>query len=66
MRFSSGFRSALVALLALTGAGTTSAAHADSGSIQLWELKGGWIIGASGGGDTLIFHGRRYPLSIGA
>lgn len=65
MRFSPGFRAALVALLALTGAGTSSAAHADSGSIQLWELKGGWIIGASGGGGTLIFHGRRYPLSIG-
>jgi len=65
MRFSPGFRAALVALLALTGAGTTSAAHADSGSIHLWELKGGWIIGASGGGGTLIFHGRRYPLSIG-
>ena len=28
-------------------------------------MKGGWIIGASGGGGTLIFHGRRYPLSIG-
>ena len=65
MRFSPGFRAALVALFALTGAGTSSAAHADSGSIQLWELKGGWIIGASGGGGTLIFHGRRYPLSIG-
>ena len=65
MRFSLGFRAALVALFALTGVGTSSAAHADSGSIQLWELKGGWIIGASGGGGTLIFHGRRYPLSIG-
>lgn len=65
MRFSPGFRAALVALFALTGAGISSAAHADSGSIQLWELKGGWIIGASGGGGTLIFHGRRYPLSIG-
>ena len=65
MRFSPGFRAALVALLALTGAGTSSAAHADSGSIQLWELKGGWFIGASGGGGTLYFHGRRYPLSIG-
>jgi hypothetical protein len=65
MRFSSGFRAALVALFALTGAGISSAAHADSGTIQIWELKGGWIIGASGGGGTLIFHGRRYPLSIG-
>ena len=65
MRFSPGFRAALVALFALISVGTSSAAHADSGSIQLWELKGGWIIGASGGGGTLIFHGRRYPLSIG-
>jgi hypothetical protein len=65
MRFSPGFRAALVALLALTGAVTSSAALADSGSIQIWELKGGWIIGASGGGGTLYFHGRRYPLSIG-
>lgn len=37
----------------------------DSGTIQIWELKGGWIIGASGGGGTLVFHRRRYPLSIG-
>ena len=66
MRFSPGFRAALVALFALISVGASSAAHADSGSIQLWELKGGWIIGASGGGGTLIFHGRRYPLSIGA
>ena len=51
-------------MLALTGAGTSSAAHADFGSIQLWEWRS-WIIGASGGGGTLIFHGRRYPLSIG-
>ena len=65
MRFSSGFRAALVALLALVGAGVSSAAHADSGTISIEEVKGGWFIGASGGGGTLIFHGRRYPLSIG-
>ena len=64
MRFSSG-RAALVALFALVGAGVTSAAHADSGTISIEEVKGGWFIGASGGGGTLIFHGRRYPLSIG-
>jgi hypothetical protein len=28
-------------------------------------LKGGWFIGASGGNGLLVFHGRRYPLSIG-
>jgi hypothetical protein len=65
MRCSPVIRAALLALFALTGVGTSSAAHADSGSIQLWELKGGWFIGASGGG-TLYFHGRRYPLSIGS
>ncbi|MGB6438254.1 MAG: hypothetical protein WBE89_02735 [Methyloceanibacter sp.] len=65
MRFSSGFRTALVALFALTSASISTAASADSGTIQIWELKGGWFIGVSGGGGTLIFHGRRYPLSVG-
>jgi len=65
MRFSPGFRAAVFALLALTVTGISSAARADSGTIQIWELKGGWIISASGGGGTLVFHGRRYPLSIG-
>ena len=65
MRISSGFRSALVGLLTLAGAGIFSAAHADSGTIWIRELKGGWFIGASGGSGVLLFHGRRYPLSIG-
>jgi hypothetical protein len=29
-------------------------------------LKGGWFIGGSAGSGMLIFHGRRYPLSIGS
>lgn len=65
MRFSSGFRAALVALVALASAGVSSAAHADSGTIWISEVKGGWFIGASGGSGTLIFHGRAYPLSVG-
>lgn len=65
MRFSSGFRAALVALFAVVSAGVSSAARADSGTILIEEFKGGWFIGASGGRGTLIFHGRRYPLSIG-
>jgi hypothetical protein len=66
MRFSPGFRAALVALFALISVGASSAAHADSGSIQIWELKGGWIIGASGGGGTLIFQGGTIPCRLGA
>jgi hypothetical protein len=60
-----GFRAMLVALMAVAVIGTSSAARADSGSIRISVLKGGWFIGASGGSGTLTFHGRRYPLSIG-
>ena len=61
----SHFRSSLVALLALAAASASSAAFADSGSISISVLKGGWFIGASGGSGTLVFHGKRYSLSIG-
>ena len=65
MRISSVFRVGLIALMALLGASLSSAAYADSGTIRISVVKGGWIIGASGGSGTLIFHGRRYPLSVG-
>jgi len=57
--------SALVALSAMVGLSLSSSAYADSGTIRISVLKGGWFIGASGGSGTLTFHGRRYPLSIG-
>ena len=57
--------SALVALSAMVGLSLPSVAYADSGTIRISVLKGGWFIGASGGSGTLTFHGRRYPLSIG-
>jgi hypothetical protein len=56
--------SALVALVALLGAGLQNAS-ADSGSITLTIYKGGWIIGGSAGGGTLVFRGRSYPLGVG-
>ena len=59
------FRAALVALFAFASASVPSAAHADFGTIWIEEVKGGWFIGGSLGGGTLLFHGRRYPLSIG-
>jgi hypothetical protein len=66
MRLSSGFRAALVALIvALTGAALPSAARADGGTIGFRVIKGGWIIGASAGSGVLIFHGQRYPITIG-
>ena len=55
----------LLALLAVVAVGASSAARADSGTIRISVLKGGWFIGASGGSGTLTFRGRQYPLSIG-
>jgi hypothetical protein len=61
---SSAIRAALIALT-VTGAGLATAAYADSGSIRFNVLKAGFVVGGSGGSGTLVFHGRRYPLSIG-
>ena len=61
----SRFRTSLIALITLAGASATTPAHADSGTIRISVIKGGWFIGASGGSGVLNFPGRRYPLSIG-
>jgi hypothetical protein len=65
MKISSAARAALVALTAFAGAALPSVALADDGSVSLVIYKAGWIIGGSGGGGVLNFHGRRYPLSTG-
>ena len=65
MHISSTFRAACVALAVAAGLGLSSAAYADSGTINIRVVKAGWIIGGSGGSGTLSFHGRTYPLSIG-
>jgi len=66
MRPSSGIRAALIALtVAFAGAGLSSSARADGGTISFKVIKGGWVIGASGGSGTLTFHGQHYPISIG-
>jgi hypothetical protein len=65
MKMSSAIRAALVALTAFAGAMLGSAAHADEGFVSLTIYKAGWIIGGSGGGGVLNFHGRSYPLSAG-
>ena len=65
MRFSSGLRAGLIALIALVGASVSTAANADSGTIRINVYKGGWFVGASGGSGILTFHGQIYALSIG-
>ena len=65
MKMPSAIRATVLAFAALTGVTLSSAAHADEGFVQLTIYKAGWIIGGSGGGGVLNFHGRRYPLSTG-
>jgi hypothetical protein len=65
MRFSTACRAVLTALALLMGAGLSSAAYADSGTISIRIVKAGFVIGGSAGSGVLHFHGRNYPLSIG-
>ncbi len=64
MRASTGFRAVLIAVT-VAFAGLSSAARAENGTISFKVLKGGWVIGASGGSGTLTFRGQQYPISIG-
>ena len=63
MRLSSAIRAMLIAWTLTVGFGT--AAYADGGRIRFNVVKAGFVIGASGGSGTLLFHGRYYPLAIG-
>ena len=65
MNISFALRAALLALATFAAASLSSAAHADEGTVSLTIYKAGWIIGGSGGGGSLNFRGRRYPLSAG-
>lgn len=66
MKISSGFRSIAVAAIATASIGFASAAHADSGTIRFAVYKAAFFVGGSGGEGTLTFHGRTYPISVGA
>ena len=66
MRISSRIRAGLVALTALaTVSVAATAAQADSGSVRLSIVKGGFVVGGSGGNGVLTYRGRNYPLSSG-
>ena len=66
MQISKRVQTAIIALIALIGVSVAeSPSWADSGTIHLSWIKGGWIIGGAGGSGTLVFHGREYPLAIG-
>ncbi len=60
-----GLRTLAASLAALAFLAIASTAHADTGTVHIRFLKGGWVIGGTIGEGTLTFRGRRYPLSIG-
>jgi len=66
MTISSSFRSLAVAVIAAGAVSTASAAHADSGTIRFAVYKAAFFVGGSGGEGTLTFHGRTYPITVGA
>jgi hypothetical protein len=56
---------AIIALAAATLVGASTASRAQTGSVRLHIVKAGFIIGVGGGSGVLIYHGQRYPLSLG-
>lgn len=56
---------AAVSIAAATLAGASTESLAQTGTVRLHIVKAGFIIGVGGGSGTLIYHGHRYPLSIG-
>ncbi|MGE0767446.1 MAG: hypothetical protein AB7L90_13345 [Hyphomicrobiaceae bacterium] len=56
---------AAVLFVAVALVGAPGEGRAENGSMTLTIYKGGWIIGASGGGGTLYFRGRRFGVTVG-
>jgi hypothetical protein len=66
MNISSTIRSVSLAVIAAGAVSVASAAHADSGTIRFAVYKAAFFVGGSGGKGTFTFHGKSYPISIGA
>ena len=58
-------RSGLVALAVTFAPGLAAPGWAATGTVYVEIAKAGFIVGVGGGRGTLVFQGRRYPLSVG-
>jgi hypothetical protein len=58
-------RGCLVALAATLVAVPAGPGRAATGTVHVEIVKAGFIVGVGGGRGTLVFQGRRYPLSVG-
>ncbi|MGO4387820.1 hypothetical protein AB4Y85_09810 [Microvirga sp. 2YAF29] len=58
-------RNGLVALASIFLSVPVSPIWAATGTVHIEIAKAGFIVGVGGGRGTLVFQGRRYPLSVG-
>jgi hypothetical protein len=58
-------RGCLVALAATLVTVPAGPGWAATGTVHVEIVKAGFIVGVGGGRGTLVFQGRRYPLSVG-
>jgi len=58
-------RSGLIALAVTLSPGVVASGWAATGTVYVEIAKAGFIVGVGGGRGTLVFQGRRYPLSVG-
>src|ERR687898_2904784 len=63
-RVPNALRGGLVALATVVSA-SAGPAWAATGTVHVEIAKAGFIVGVGGGSGTLVFKGRRYPLSVG-
>jgi hypothetical protein len=56
---------AAIAIAAAMLVGASAQSRAQTGSVRLHIVKAGFIVGVGGGSGTLVYHGKRYPLSVG-
>ncbi len=59
-----GPRVLLVAFMAVLGFLPMTTAQAENASIQFEVFRAGFIVGGQGGGGTLIFQGKGYPIRV--
>jgi hypothetical protein len=64
-RIANALRGSLVALAMAIMSVSAGPGWAATGTVHVEIAKAGFIVGVGGGRGTLVFQGRRYPLSLG-
>ncbi len=65
LTFRHAFRCGLAALALTLAPVLTVPSWGATGTVRIEVFKAGFIVGVGGGRGTLVFQGRRYPLSVG-